>query len=92
MMVPYGSPTNCSALLNYSWSEDVLYTAEGTYPSVGKNRLGKWVGIAKKQVDALTYLILTANTDHVIARSVIHSATNTKNPNLRAKQSSAGGS
>jgi hypothetical protein len=56
-----------------------------------RRKLGKWVGVAEKQGDALTYLILTANTDRVIARSVIHSATNTKNPSLRAPQSSAGG-
>jgi hypothetical protein len=53
--------------------------------------LGKWVGLAEKQGDALTYSILTADTDHVIIHSVICSATNTKNPNLRAQQSSAVG-
>jgi hypothetical protein len=36
-------------------------------------------------------LISTADTDHVITRSVIHSTTNTKNPNIRAQQSSTGG-
>jgi hypothetical protein len=48
MMVAYGGCTDCSALLNYSWFEDVLYTAKGTYPSAGKEKLGKWVGIAEK--------------------------------------------
>jgi hypothetical protein len=88
LTVAYGGPTDCSALLNCSWFEDALYTAEGSYPSEGKGILGKWVGVTEKQDDALTYLILTVNTDRVIARSVICSATNTMNPNLRAPQSS----
>jgi hypothetical protein len=41
MTVSYGGPTDCSALLNFSWFEDVLYVAEGSYPSMGKEELGK---------------------------------------------------
>jgi hypothetical protein len=35
LTVAYGGPTDYSALLNYSWFEDVLYTTEGSYPSAG---------------------------------------------------------
>jgi hypothetical protein len=91
MMVAYGGPNDCSSLLIHSWFEDVLYTAEGFYASDGKEKVVKWVGIAEKQGDTLTYLILTADADHVIPQSVICLATNTKSPNLRAQQSSAGG-
>jgi hypothetical protein len=81
---------DCSALLNDSWFEDVLYTAEGSYPSVGTEKVQKWVGVAEKQADAISYLIFTADTDCVISRSAIHSATTTKNPDLRAHHISAG--
>ena len=48
LTVAYGGPTDCSALLNYSWFEDVLYyTTEGSYPSAGKEKLGKWVEVAE---------------------------------------------
>jgi hypothetical protein len=70
---------------------DISLQPKGSYPSVGKEKFGKWVGIAEKQGDALTYLILTADTDYVIAHFFGHSATNTKNPKLRAQQSSTGG-
>jgi hypothetical protein len=46
--VAYGGPTNCSAILHYSWFEDGLYTAESSYPSEGKKKLGKWVVVAEK--------------------------------------------
>jgi hypothetical protein len=91
MTVTYGGHTNCPALLNYSWFQDVLYMAEGSYPSVGKENLGRWVGLTEKQGDALTYLISTADTDRVTFQSNICSATKSNNINLRAQQSATGG-
>jgi hypothetical protein len=40
MRVAYGGPTDCSALLNFSWFQDVMYRVEGSYPSIGKEELG----------------------------------------------------
>jgi hypothetical protein len=75
MTVASGGLSECSALLNYSWLEDVLYTAEGSHPSAGKVKLGIWVGVAEKQGDTLTCLILTADTDHVIdVDTALHSS------------------
>ena len=57
---------------------------DGSFPSDSKEKLGRWVGIAENVGDVLTWLILTEDTKRVIPRSVIRSANNSGELNLRA--------
>ena len=72
------------ACLPFHWDEPVLYyKPDSSYPD-SKECFGHFVGIAENVGDALTYLILTDDTQEIICRSVVRSALDLKNPNLRA--------
>ena len=76
-----------SAFLHFKWWEPVYYLDDdGSFPSDSKEKLGRWVGIAENVGDVLTWLILTEDTKRVIPRSVIRTANNSKELNLRAQQ------
>ena len=53
--------------------------------------MGRWVGVAQNQEDALTYLILDDETQQVICRSVVRTAVTTTDPNLRSVTDSPDG-
>jgi hypothetical protein len=57
---------------------------DGGFPSESKEKLGRWVGIAENVGDVLTWFVLTEDTKRVIPRSVIRSANNPQELNLRA--------
>jgi hypothetical protein len=78
-----GQKPDISALLQFRWFEPVLYAADPSFPSTSNERSGRWVGIAENQGDALTYKILTDDTQQVITRSAVRSALDPLNPNLR---------
>jgi hypothetical protein len=87
----HGQQADTSALLAHHWWEPVYYAKNNAFPSTSGEGTGRWVGVAEHQGDALTYLILTDDTDQVIARSAVRSAKPGKNPNLRAYLSPDGG-
>ena len=81
-----GVKGDISPLLQFHWWEPVLYQAEGSFPSDSREKRGTWCGVAEDQGDILTYLVLTDDTEEVIARSNIRSANDPAHPNLRAVQ------
>ena len=79
-----GQRPDISNLLHFKWWDDVYYLdPESSFPSKSKEKAGKWVGVAEHKGDAMTYWILTADTDRVIPRSVVRLRTD-EDPNLRA--------
>ena len=81
--VATGQRPDISALLQFRWYEPILYATDPTFPSTSNGKSGHWMGIADNQGDALTYKILTDDTQQVITRSTVRSALNPHNPNLR---------
>ncbi|MEL7079570.1 MAG: reverse transcriptase domain-containing protein, partial [Cyanobacteria bacterium J06582_2] len=49
----------------------------------GKEALGRFVGVCENKGDALTYWVLTDDTQQVIARSAVRTALDPSRPNLR---------
>jgi len=72
--VRWGETPDISPLLSFTWYEPVYYLeSTETFPST-RERLGYWIGVADNVGDFLTYWILTADHQHVVARSVVRSA------------------
>jgi hypothetical protein len=92
----FGTEADISALLQFHWWQPVYYAAHGSsstksgsFSSESKEKLGRWVGVAEKQGDALTYLVLTDDTQQVIARSAVRPASEPMFPNKRADKAAA---
>ena len=79
-----------SPLLQFHWWEPVVYQADAIYPSDSCKKGGTWVGVAETQGNILPYLILTDDTQQVIARSNVRSAIDPAHPNLRANSAPLG--
>ena len=79
--VGLGVTPDISACLQFRWYEPVYYRDSDSFPH-SQEKPGRFVGIAEHCGDALTYLILTEDTQQIIARSVVRPRT-TKDPNLR---------
>ena len=90
--VATGQQPDVSALMMFRWWEPVYYSAPKTFPSESRERLGRWVGVAEHQGDALTYLVLDDKTHMVVTRSQVRSALNPDHPNLRAETVTDGSS
>ena len=73
-----GQVTDVSAYLSFHWWQDVLYETP-----TKQEALGKWVGVSDHAGDALTYLILTHDTQQVIIRSNVRPANEPHHPNRR---------
>ena len=73
--VAFGAVTpDISACLQFHLYEPVLYYKPySSYPD-SKESFGCFVGIAENVGDALTYLMLTADTQEIICCSVVRSA------------------
>jgi hypothetical protein len=69
--VATGQRPDISALLQFCWFEPVLYSVDHSFATDSPEKAGCWVGIAETQGDALTYLILTDDTQQVITRSAV---------------------
>ena len=81
-----GHAQDISALLHYRWWEPVYYLDDdGQFPSVSREKRGRWVGVAENVGDVLTYHVLTEDTGRVIQRSVLRSALDPENINYRAE-------
>ena len=79
-----GQKPDISPFLQFYFGEKVLYAVDNKFPSESPEKPGKWVGVAEHQGDILTYLVLTDDTEQVIARSAVRKFHDPRNPNLRA--------
>jgi hypothetical protein len=79
-----GSTVDISPLLCFHFWECVYYQqSETSFPSDSKEGLGHIVGISEQCGHALMYKVLTADTRHVIYRSLVRPVTH-DDANLRA--------
>ena len=69
-----GVTPDISQFLQFQWYEPVLFLDDnGTFPSTAE-RKGYWCGPTENVGDAMTYWILTEDTNQLIARSNVRSA------------------
>ena len=86
MAVITGVTQDISPLLQFEWYEPVYYREEETeFPSKSKERFGWFVGIADTVGHALTFMILAEDTQRILHRSVVRTATDPMSRNLRAR-------
>ena len=82
-----GQVPDISHFLHFSFWEPIYYKVEESepdhrFPSQSNEKRGHWVGFAENKGDHLTWKILTDDTNTIIIRSAVRSATKTS-PNLR---------
>lgn len=58
----FGVRANISPLLHFHWWQKVYYSSDNSFPSQSPEKSGRIVGVAEKQGDALTWLVLTDDT------------------------------
>ena len=79
-----GTTVDISPLLRFYFWQPVYYKlSESSFPSESKEALGHIVGISEHCGHALTYKVLTSDTQHIIYRSLVRPAT-PADANLRA--------
>ena len=73
--IRHGGVQDISAFLEYRFYEKIFYLdSDESFPS-SKEKPGWWVGVAHNVGDALTFKILTEDSQQVVHRSVIRPAT-----------------
>ncbi|MGL4933427.1 MAG: hypothetical protein ACRC4P_08975, partial [Aeromonas sp.] len=77
-----GVTPDISAFLAFHFYQPVLYAKDNSWPSETQEASGRWVGIANNVGDALTYKILTDDTQKIIFRSAVR-ARDSNEPNNR---------
>ena len=82
-----GQVPDISQFLHFSFWEPIYYKVDESepdhrFPSQSNEKRGHWVGFAENKGDQLTWKILTDDTNTIIIRSAVRSATKTS-PNLR---------
>ena len=82
-----GQVPDISHFLHFSFWEPIYYKVDESepdhrFPSQSNEKRGHWVGLADNKGDHLTWKILTDDTNTIIIRSAVRSATKTS-PNLR---------
>ena len=82
-----GQVPDISHFLHFSFWEPIYYKVDENepdhrFPSQSNEKGGHWVGFADNKGDHLTWKILTDDTNTIIIRSAVRSATKTS-PNLR---------
>ena len=79
-----GSTNDISPLLFFKWYEPVYYKLDDSdFPSESKEKRGRWVGIAEHVGHAMTFKILTDDTNKILFRSNIRTACDPSSQNLR---------
>ena len=77
----YGITPDISSLLLYTFYQRIYYLdAEVPFPN-SKEKAGRFVGITENIGDAMTFWIITEDTNQLIARSVLRTAENTETAN-----------
>ena len=90
LQAAFGVTPDVLALLAFYWFQRVFYyTPDAKFPK-SKERAGRLVGIAENVGDALTFLVLTDDTNQVIARSVLRPVDDGTNPNKRSSTNGGG--
>ena len=87
LQVLTGQVPDISHFLHFSFWEPIYYKVDESepdhrVPSQSNEKRGHWVGFADNKGDHLTWKILTDDTNTIIIRSAVRSATKTS-PNLR---------
>ena len=77
-----GVTTDSSLITQFEFYEDVYYAVDDHWPSVSKERGGKFVGFALNKGDALTFKVMDDETEEVLTRSVVRPR-NDGHPNRR---------
>jgi hypothetical protein len=81
-----GVTQDISPLLQFEWYEPIYYREEeAEFPSASIERFGWFVGIAEIVGHALTFMVLANDTQKILYRSVIRTATDPSTANLRAR-------
>ena len=79
----YGTTPDISALLCYHFYEPIYYLdVEAPFPH-SREKAGYWLGVAHNVGDALTFYVLSDDTQEVLARSVVRSRRNNVDVNHR---------
>ena len=87
MQILTGSTPDISAILQFDFYEPVYYkTEESHFPSMSNEKSGHFVGISEHVGHALTFMILTDDTQKIIHRSIVRTATDPTTKNLRAER------
>ena len=79
----YGTTIDISQFLEFHFNQPVYYAADNKWPSESPEKSGRWVGVAENVGDALTYKILTDDTNKIIYRSAVRSKDESKDYNQR---------
>ena len=67
-----GVTPDISPILQFDWYEPVYYkTEESHFPSMSNEKSGRFVGVSEHVGHALTFMILTDDTEKIIHQSVI---------------------
>jgi len=85
--VAFGYTPDLSELLCFTFYQPVYYMAHESHFPATNEKLGRFVGISENVGDALTFMILTDDTNQIIHRSVVRPADDGANPNLRLSTS-----
>ena len=86
MAILTGITQDISPLLQFEWYEPIYYREEETgFPSKSTEKFGQFVGIAEHVGHALTFMVLNEDTQRIIQRSVVRTATDPSSTNLRAR-------
>ena len=80
-----GSTCDISPLLRFSFYQPMCYHQDDSdFPSESTEEHGRFVGISENAGHAMTFKILTSNTNKVLHRSNVRPADDPSSPNLRA--------
>jgi hypothetical protein len=70
--------------MRFHWYQPVFYAVDdASFPSSSKEAMGYFVGISTNMGHAMTFKILTDDTNRIIVRSQVRPADNPTRPNLR---------
>src|SRR5687768_3712094 len=84
-----GATPDISAILQFNFYEPVYYkTEESHFPSMSNEKSGRFVGISEHVGHALTFIVLTDDTQKIIHRSVVRTATDPATKHLRVDRES----
>ena len=84
LQVLTGETSDISILLHFKFWERVYYTrVDSSYPSESTEECGHFVGFGESVGDAMTFMVLTEDTNKIIYRSNVRTAENENTNNKR---------
>jgi hypothetical protein len=87
LQVLTGITQDISVLMRFHFYEKVYYAVDDTsFPSDTGESVGRFVGIAESVGNAMTYNILTADTNKILSRSSVRSAARDPSPTRRQNE------